>query len=253
MRYFCVFWGLMAVLAAAPVARGADASGTWKGAFDFQGRTMPLTIHLTRVGAALTGAVEGLSTTPVDIHDGKIDGNTMSFWVSTGYQGENYRVIFKGQASTGSDEISFNMATDDGSWSAAFTAKRSSEADAPEPASASGPPSNGSGTNADLDGTWKGSFDFNGNSVPVTFHFARQDGAVTGTLEGIAQGGPSTTLEIHDGKLQDGMLTFWVNTNFQGEEYKLLYTGKIEGKKIDFNFGTDDGSWNSPLVVMKQD
>jgi len=56
----------------APAARAADVSGTWKGAFDFQGTSVPLTINLKADGAALTGTVEGLPTTPAEIHEGTV-------------------------------------------------------------------------------------------------------------------------------------------------------------------------------------
>src|SRR5215469_8145551 len=50
---------------------------------------------------------------------------------------------------------------------------------------------------ADVSGTWKGSLDIEGNSVPVTMNLKASDAAVTGTLEGL----PSGSVEIHDGKI----------------------------------------------------
>lgn len=100
---------------------------------------------------------------------------------------------------------------------------------------------------ADASGTWKGAFDFDGTSVPVAFHFAVTDGAVTGTVEGM----PTTPAEIHDGKVDAGTLTFWVNTDYQGQTYKLIYKGKISAGQIAFSFGTDDGSWGTQMTATK--
>ncbi|MBZ5726225.1 MAG: hypothetical protein LAP87_14655 [Acidobacteriia bacterium] len=102
----------------------AEVTGTWKGAFDFQGDSVPLTFNLKSSGGALTGTVEGLPTTPVDIHDGKLDGDTVTFWLTTDYQGQTYKLVYKGKVS--GDQIQFTFGTDDGSWGAELTAKKSS-------------------------------------------------------------------------------------------------------------------------------
>ncbi|MGH9599407.1 MAG: hypothetical protein ACRD27_06050 [Terracidiphilus sp.] len=212
-----------------PVTQPTALPGTWKGAFEFNGESMPLTLHLGVAGNAVTGTVEGLPTTPAEIHDGKLDGDTVSFWLNTDYQGTTYKLVFTGKAAA--DQIAFTFGTDDGSWSAPLIVTRG----AAQPAA------------PDVTGTWKGAFDFNGGSVPLTFHLASAAGAVTGTVEGL----PTTPAEIHDGKIDGGTLTFWLTTDYQGEQYKLLYTGKIAAGQIVFSFGTDDGSWSANLTAMK--
>lgn len=226
--------GLAAFLLALPAAHAADASGTWKGAFDFEGSSVPLTFHLAMANGALTGNVEGLPTTPAEIHDGKVDGNTLTFWLNSDYQGQTYKLVFKGTVSAAGDQIAFTFGTDDGSWSAQMNAARSAET-APAPAA------------ADITGTWKGSFDFQGTSVPLTFHLTSAAGAVTGTVEGL----PTTPAEIHEGKLDGDTVTFWVNTDYQGQTYKLVYKGKVAAGQIVFTFGTDDGSWGTELTAIK--
>ncbi len=99
------------------------ASGTWKGDFDFNGTTVPMTFNLTADGTGLTGTVEGLPTTPAEVHDGKVDGDTISFWVNTDYQGETYKLVYKGKVSD--DRIQFTFGTEDGSFGAELTAKKS--------------------------------------------------------------------------------------------------------------------------------
>lgn len=225
------FAGLLFLLAGTVPARAADLSGTWKGSFEFNGDSIPLTLHLTQTEDAVTGTVEGLPTTPTEIHDGKIDGDAVTFSVLTDYQGETYKLVYSGKVS--GNQIVFTFGTDDGGWSTTMTAIRSST---PAPAA------------PDLTGTWKGSFDYEGNSVPLTLHLAAASGAVTGTVEGL----PTTPAEIQDGKLAGDVVTFWVNTVYQGETYKLVYSGKVNENKILFTFGTEDGSWGTTMSATKE-
>jgi hypothetical protein len=112
--------GLCAFLAVMPSAIAADVSGTWKGNFDFQGSNVALTFHLTATADAITGTVEGLPTTPAEIHDGKIEGDVVSFWVNTDYEGNTYKLLYKGAVSA--DGIKFSFGTEDGSWGTELTA-----------------------------------------------------------------------------------------------------------------------------------
>jgi len=248
-----------AMLLAPPGARAADLTGTWQGAFDLHGTSMPLTLHLAVSSGAVTGTIEGLPTTPAEIHDGAIDGSKVSFWVDTDYQGQAYKVVFDGQISSTADEISFTMSTGDGSWSSALVAHRSAQTAppppavvaTPSPAAVPAPDAAPATASPDISGTWKGSFDYEDSPVPVTFHFTVSGGAVTGTVEGMMQGSPDKPIEIHDGKLDGDTLTFWLNTPYQGETYKIVYNGTVASGKIDFTFGTDDGSWSNELTATR--
>jgi hypothetical protein len=234
MKNFLRMMGLVALLAVLPAANAADANGTWKGAFDFGGTSVPLTFHFAIANGVVTGTVEGMPTTPAAIHDGKVDGGTLTFWVNSDYQGQTYKLVFKGTISAAGDQIAFSFGTDDGAWSAQMTVARSAET-APAPAA------------QDITGTWRGSFDFQGTSVPLTLHLTSSTGVVTGTVEGL----PTTPAEIHEGKQEGDTVTFWVNTDFQGQTYKLVYKGKISAGQIAFTFGTDDESWGAGMTATK--
>ncbi len=119
--------GLFAFLAVLPTVHAADATGTWKGKFDLHGTSMPLTFHLTVAAGAVTGTVEGLPTTPVEIHDGKVNGDTLTFWLSSDYQGQSYKLVYTGKLSPAGDEIAFTFGTEDQGWSAQMTTERSAE------------------------------------------------------------------------------------------------------------------------------
>jgi hypothetical protein len=96
-------------------------------------------------------------------------------------------------------------------------------------------------------GDWKGSFDLNGTAMPVVFHLKSAAGAVTGTIDGL---GPAPT-EIHEGKLDGETVSFWVNTDYQGQTYTLVYKGKITTDQINFEFGTSDQSWGASVIAKK--
>lgn len=234
MRNLLRIAGLIAFLAVLPAANAADASGTWKGAFDFDGTSVPVTFHLTVADGAVTGTMEGLPTTPADLHEGKVDGSTVTFWVNTDYQGQTYKLVFKGTVSAAGDQIAFTFGTDDGTWGTQMTATKSAET---TPATAS----------LDITGTWKGSFDLQGTTVPLTFHLTSASGVVTGTIDGAG----TTPSQIQDGKLVGDAVTFWVNADYQGQTYKIVYKGKVTAGQIVFTFGTEDGSWGTGMTVTK--
>lgn len=227
-------FSLVAFLSLLPGARAADPSGTWKGAFDFQGSSIPLTFHLAIDGAKVTGTVEGLPTTPAEIHDGTLNGETVSFWVNTDYEGQTYKLVYQGKI--GADAISFDFGTEDGSWSSPLMVKKSTEsASAPAPA-------------PDVTGDWSGTFDLNGTPTELKFHLKNSGEAVTGTVE---RPGASPT-EIHEGKIDGDTVSFWITTDYEGQSYTIVYKGKIAPGQIDFDFGTADDSWSSQVVAKKQ-
>jgi len=131
---------------------------------------VPVAIHLTATGTGLTGSVEGIQPKPVEIHDGKVDGDTITFWLNSDYEGTTYKVVFKGKVSAG--QIEFEFGTEEGSWGTTMTAKRAEDAVAKPSA-------------PDVSGTWKGEFDFQGTSVPLTIHLKSAAGVVTGMVEGL--------------------------------------------------------------------
>jgi hypothetical protein len=239
MKAVLSFMGLLIALAVSPAAEATDVSGTWKGAFDLNGNSIPLSLNLKVAGADVTGTVEGLPSGQTEIHEGKIDGDNVTFWINSDYQGTTYKVVYKGKIS--GDHIDFEFGTEDGSWGTTMTVKKegAEAASAAEPAPAPAP--------LDLTGAWKGTFDLNGTAMPFVFNLKTTGGAVTGTLEGIG----AAPIEIHDGKVEGDSLTFWLNADYQGQTYQLNYKGKVTPSQIDFDFGTADGGWSANLTVKK--
>ena len=113
--------GLLLLIAG--ILPAADVTGTWKGSFDYNGTAVPLTFDMKTDGDALTGTVSGLPTPKVDIKDGKIDGDALTFWVGIEFQGNPIKLVVKGKVA--GDEITFNIGTEGGEWSTQLTAKKS--------------------------------------------------------------------------------------------------------------------------------
>ena len=112
--------GLLLVLAT--VLYCADATGRWKGSIDAPDGTHDLTFDLKASGDVLTGAISGVTGQPSEIKEGKIQGDTVSFWSMVEYQGQSIKLVFTGQVLE--SEIHFTMGLDDGSWSTDFVAKK---------------------------------------------------------------------------------------------------------------------------------
>jgi hypothetical protein len=228
---------LAAICAPIPAAHAADATGTWKGSFEFQGASTPLVFHLKVADGVVTGTVEGMPTTPTVIHDGKVDADGITFNVGVDYQGQTYKLVYKGRVSAAGDEIAFTFGTDDGSWSAQMTVARSSDTATAAAVIAT-----------DVAGTWKGAFDYNGTTYQQIIHLTSGNGVVTGTVEGL----PTTPAEIHEGKIDGDTVSFWVSTDYQGQTYKLVYKGKVAAAEIAFTLGTEDGGWSTQMKAEKQ-
>jgi len=236
MKWVLRLFGILAFISLLPGAKAADVSGTWKGTFDFEGSSVPVTINLKIDGTKVTGTVEGLPTTPTEIHDGALTGDTVSFWVNTDYEGQTYKLVYKGKIAA--DQISFDFGTEDGSWSSPLTVKKSEDtaaAAAPAPAA------------PDVTGDWKGTFDLNGTPTELKFHLKSSGNTVTGTME--RAGTPP--VELHEGKIDGDTVNFWITTDYEGETYTIVYKGKITSGQIAFDFGTADQSWGAQMIAKK--
>ncbi len=227
---------LLAFLSILPGATAADFSGTWKGAIDVQGTSMPMTINLKSDGNTVTGTIDGLPNSPIEIHDGTIAGDAVTFWINADYQGQTYKILYKGKV--GADQISFDLGTEDGSWSAPLMVKKSG----PDSAAVPPPP-----PAPDVNGNWKGTFDLNGTPTELIFHLKSAGNVVTGSIE--RTDAPPT--EVHEGKLDGDTVSFWIAAEYQGESYTIVYRGKLTPGKIDFDFGTADQAWSASVTAKK--
>lgn len=87
------------LLVAALAVFAADVTGKW--AYEQQGRNgaQTVTLNLKADGSNLTGSLEGGRGGPVEISNGKIDGDNVSFEVTRAFNGNSFTTKYKGTVS----------------------------------------------------------------------------------------------------------------------------------------------------------
>jgi hypothetical protein len=103
----CVF--ALVLLLTAGIAYGADIDGTWEGELDMMGQKMPVSYTFKAEGNVLTGSTPGMGGEEMEIQDGKIDGNNISFSIVFDFQGQETKVDYTGVLSGDDLKISFDM------------------------------------------------------------------------------------------------------------------------------------------------
>ena len=125
-------------LAALPLSiLAADVTGTWKADFDTQRGLQKYTFTLKQDGSTVTGKASvdtNGEKREADLKEGKIEGDTVSFFEPLNVQGNDLRITFTGKVSA--DTIKFTRAVGDFGTSEA-TAKRDAAAN-PEAVGARG-------------------------------------------------------------------------------------------------------------------
>ena len=86
---------LAVVLLAAP-AHAHDADGTWAGTVTTDMGDIPVQFEFKVDGPTLTGSTMGFDGSPVQIKNGKVEGNTISYTVSFDFGGMPLDINYKG-------------------------------------------------------------------------------------------------------------------------------------------------------------
>ena len=94
---------------------------------------------------------------------------------------------------------------------------------------------------ADVNGKWVAQVPGRGGQTrETTFNFKAEGAKLTGTVSGMQGDQP-----ISDGKITGDDISFVVVANFQGNEVKLVYKGKVAGDEIKMT-RTREGSDQPP-------
>ena len=102
------------MLACALAAYAADVTGKWTAEFDTQIGVQKYTYELKADGAKLTGKATGKradSESTVEIQEGKLDGDEISFVENLKFGDQDIRIEYKGKVS--GDEIKFTRKVGD--------------------------------------------------------------------------------------------------------------------------------------------
>jgi len=88
---------------------------------------------------------------------------------------------------------------------------------------------------ADISGNWKGTAEGPNGAIERSFTFKQDGSKLTGETNSEFTGKSA----INDGKVEGDTITFSITANFQGNEMKLTYKGKITGDtiKLSSDFG----------------
>ena len=92
---------------ASMVVLGADVTGKWVS--EATGKGGPQTFNLKQSGSSLTGTIEGGRGGAVEIKNGKVDGDNVSFDVEREFQGNSMTIKYSGSVSGDSMKLSVDM------------------------------------------------------------------------------------------------------------------------------------------------
>lgn len=110
LLYVCA--ALVLAFSAAKV-QAADITGSWKGEITTpDGGTMPVAYTLKQDGDKLTGTTQGPQGDSMEIADGKIDGNKISFKISI----NGMTIVNEGTLSESGDEIKLTTKSEGGDF-----------------------------------------------------------------------------------------------------------------------------------------
>ena len=206
---------ILAVLTFAVPAslRAADATGKWKSDFDTPVGHLNYTYDLKVDGDKLTGKAirerDG-EKTEMEIKEGKVDGDTISFVEPLQFQDQEINIEYKGKVA--GDEIKFSRKVGD-FGTTEIVAKREKE-NAPSVA-----------------GKWHAEFDTQIGKQIYTYNFKVDGDKLTGRAIGDIAGEKSDT-EIQDGKVKGAEVSFTEMVKYQDQEIRVDYKGKLVNDEL---------------------
>lgn len=106
----------------APAAFAAELSGVWKGSFDLQGSTTPVTLEVKTDGAKLSGTLNRPNAPAATLQDLQLEDNAVTFSLKAEHQGQDFTVLFKGKLS--GDTLEGMLSTEGGEWASWLKLKR---------------------------------------------------------------------------------------------------------------------------------
>lgn len=187
-----------------------DPSGTWRWEYELGGQTMKdsLRLNLSKESTVL-GVYQGRSEKMIEIKDGKMQGDMLSFHFSVDYEGTNIKLEFKGKINKDDIEGSVVVATSDGTRDFPWTPKRSVAMD-------------------DVVGKWQLRIDANGNILEPVITIAKEGDKFTGKYVS----GEEVNLDATNMKIENNELRFSISGEVRGTKIKADYRGRPYGDKI---------------------
>lgn len=98
---------------------------------------------------------------------------------------------------------------------------------------------------ADITGTWKGTAETANGPIERTFVFKQSGATLTGDSTSEMMG--KSTIE--NGKVEGDNISFTLTVKFQDMEFKVNYTGKLEGDQIKLHLASE--AFTADYVLKK--
>ncbi len=216
---------LLTLAVASISALAADVTGTWKAEFTTQRGLQKYTFNLKQDGATVTGKASVEMTDQkrdAEFKEGRVDGDTVTFVEPLKIQDNEVNITYTGKIS--GNEIRFTRKVGDFGSSEA-TAKR--EGGAPQAAA------------IDFTGTWKSEFNTQ-IGVQKYSYVLKQEGNKIGGKARSEIGEQKRESELSEGKVDGDTLSFVEMFNYQGNDIRITYTGKLAGNEIKFTRAVGD-------------
>jgi hypothetical protein len=91
-------WAAVAALALFTISAAcADATGKWAWTQTVQGNEVKQTLELKQAGEKLTGSLTGPGDQKIEIKEGTVKGNEVSFVVVRERDGQQIKIVYKGK------------------------------------------------------------------------------------------------------------------------------------------------------------
>jgi hypothetical protein len=101
---------------------------------------------------------------------------------------------------------------------------------------------------AEVTGKWKAEFQTpNGDTRTSIFNLKAEGEKLTGTVES-----PRGSAEIQEGKVSGDAVSFVVIRNFNGNEFKMRYSGKVAGDEMKLKVEIGDGDRTFEMTAKRE-
>ncbi len=204
----------------------ANASGNWTWSFETPGgNTIQSIGKFKQEHGKLTGIVTGRNGMEMQIKEGKVEGDEVSFKVERERDGRTFSTSYDGklQGDAIKGKIKGNFGGDERTLN--WEAKRH-HGDVKELLAAS------------ATGTWKWAFTSpNGQSLESKAELKQEGSTLTGTVTG--RGGAE--MEIQNGKVENGEVSFSTVRERDGNKIVTKYHGKLSENRIEGKSDSDVG------------